>query len=414
MSLLRLERDSMPIYSNSKLKTYENCPRQYMLKYIDKVELPEGAEEGIEAFLGSRVHETLEKLHKELILTKLNSLNDLLGYYKNEWDKNWHENVLIVKKGFKKDHYFNTGKEAITNYYKRHQPFNQSKTLATEQLITFKIDGYSIRGYIDRLGYKGKGAYEIHDYKTSASLPSQDKFDSERQLALYEIGIREKFKDARNIELIWHYLVFDKEFNSTRTQAQLKDLKKQVVSLIKTIEKDTRFVPVESNLCDWCEYPEYCPARKHEMKVQDLPPNKYLKEKGVSLVNKYAAIKTQIKALRNQEAALQEELDLISDTAVSFAKKEGVSNISGRDFILKVIEAVVLSFPKSGDEGREELEKFIMKVGIWEEVSGLNLARLNKLIENDDIDTKIKNRLMKFADEVDEVTVRLVKKRERE
>jgi putative RecB family exonuclease len=400
----------MPLYSHSKLATYENCPQQYKLRYIDRIELPEGGE-GIEAFLGSRVHEVLEKLHKELILTKLNRLDDLLGYYKKEWDKNWHENVIIVKKGFKKDHYRNTGKDAITNYYNRHQPFNQSKTLATEQLITFKIDGYSIRGYIDRLGYKGKGTYEIHDYKTSGSLPSQDKFDSERQLALYEIGVREKFKDAKNIELIWHYLVFDKEFNSTRTQAQLKDLRKQVVTLIKTIEKDTRFVPIESNLCDWCEYPEYCPARKHAIKVQDLPPNKYLKDKGVSLVNKYAAIKTQIKSFRVQEAALQAELDLIADAAASYAKKEGILNITGRDFILKVIEEVVLSFPKSGEEDREELEKFIMKVGIWEEVSGLNLARLNKLIENDDIDTKIKNRLMKFADEVDEVTVRLVKKR---
>ncbi|MDO9289175.1 MAG: PD-(D/E)XK nuclease family protein, partial [Thermodesulfovibrionales bacterium] len=68
----------MPIYSNSRLSTYENCPQQYKLRYIDKVELPEGAEEGIEAFLGSRVHEALEKLYKELILTKLNSLDDLL------------------------------------------------------------------------------------------------------------------------------------------------------------------------------------------------------------------------------------------------------------------------------------------------------------------------------------------------
>ena len=59
----------MRAYSHSKLATYENCPQQYKLKYIDRIELPE-AGEGIEAFLGSRVHETLEKLHKELILTR--------------------------------------------------------------------------------------------------------------------------------------------------------------------------------------------------------------------------------------------------------------------------------------------------------------------------------------------------------
>lgn len=54
----------MPVYSNSKLATYENCPQQYKLKYIEPVKLPEGGE-WIEAFLGSRVHKTLEKLHKD-------------------------------------------------------------------------------------------------------------------------------------------------------------------------------------------------------------------------------------------------------------------------------------------------------------------------------------------------------------
>ncbi|MFA4829763.1 MAG: PD-(D/E)XK nuclease family protein [Thermodesulfovibrionales bacterium] len=401
----------MPIYSNSRLATYENCPQQYKLRYIDRVELPEGAEEGIEAFLGKRVHEALEKLHKELILTKLNSLDELLGYYKSEWDKNWHGNVVVVKKGFTKDHYQNAGKEAITNYYNRHQPFNQSRTLATEQLITFKIDNYTIRGFIDRLSQPERGMYEIHDYKTSGSLPSQNKFDNDRQLALYHIGIKEKYPDAKDIRLIWHYLIFDKEFLSMRTDAQLKDLQKEVVSLIRTIEKDTKFEPNESNLCSWCDFPEYCPAKKHEYKVQELPPNKYLKEKGVTLVNKYATLKADIKALREQEQAIQEQLDLIEDAAITYAKKEGVSRITGSDFALKITEEEVLSFPKSGEEGREELETYVKKMGIWEEVSGLNLSRLAKILEDDNLDSRIRKQLLKFAEEVEETNVRLVKKK---
>jgi putative RecB family exonuclease len=401
----------MPVYSHSKLATYENCPQKFKLQYIDRIELPEGGE-GIEAFLGSRVHDVLEKLYKELILTKMNTLEDLLAYFKDEWDRNWHGNIVIVKKGFTKDHYRNAGKESITNYYKRHQPFNQSKTLATEHLLTFKIDNYTIRGFIDRLSHQGEGVYEIHDYKTSGYLPSQDKIDSDRQLALYQIGIKEKFRDAKDIRLIWHYLIFDKEFRSARSDAQLKDLRKQIVCLIKTIEKDSKFEPIESNLCDWCEYPEYCPAKKHEIKVQDLPPNKYLKEKGVSLVNKYASFKTKIKELRKQEADLQLELDLIADAAVTYAEKEGISNITGSDYILNVIEETVLNFPKAGEELREALEKCIKKAGIWEEVSGLNLSRLIRLIENEDIDTKTRNSLMRFAKEVEKINIKLRKKKE--
>jgi len=403
----------VPVYSHSRLATYENCPQQYKLRYIDRIQLPEG-ETGIEAFLGSRVHETLEKLYKELILTKLNSVEDLLNYYNAQWDRNWHGNVVVVKKGFTKDCYRDAGKESITNYYKRHHPFNQSKTLSTEQLLTFKIADYTIRGFIDRLGQTSKGIYEIHDYKTSGSLPSQDKLDNDRQLALYQIGIKEKFRDAKDIRLIWHYLIFDKEFRSARSNAQLKDLKKQIVSLIKTIEKDVRFNPTESNLCDWCEYPEYCPAKKHEIKVQDLPPNKYLKEKGVSLVNKYTVIKTKIKELREQEAKLQLELDLMVDAAAEYAKKENISNIVGSEFMLKVIENTKLVFPLTGEDGREELEGCIKKSGIWEDVSGLNLAKLNRLIEDEALDQRIRNRLMKFTEEEDVVNVKFCKKRNEE
>jgi len=403
----------MPTYSNSRLQTYENCPQQYKLRYIDKVELADELE-GIEAFLGSRVHDVLEKLYKDLILTKLNSLDDLLSYYKNEWDKNWHENVVIVKKGFKKEHYKNTGIDAINNYYRRYSPFNQSKTLSTEQMISFKIEDYTLQGYIDRLGFANDGVYEIHDYKTSGFLPSQDKVDNDRQLALYQIGVKEKFRDAKDIRLIWHYLVFDKEITSSRSEAQLKDLRKQVISLIKAIEKDTAFKPAESILCDWCGFPEFCPAKKHEYKVKELPANKYLKETGVSLVNKFASIKAKMKELKEQEAELEEQIALISEAAIEYAQKEGVSNITGSDFILKIIEEKDLNFPHSGEEGREELEEYVKKAGIWDDVSGLNIARLSKMIEDSELDSKIKNGLLKFAEEVEEVKVRLVKNREEE
>jgi putative RecB family exonuclease len=284
--------------------------------------------------------------------------------------------------------------------------------LATESLLTFRIDSYTIKGFIDRLSRRGNAVYEIHDYKTSGSLPTQEKFDNDRQLALYQIGVRERFRDAKDIRLIWHYLTFDQEFTSARTEAQLKDLKKQVVLLIKAIEKDTRFEPVESALCDWCDYPEYCPARKHEIKVSDMPPNKYLKEKGVTLVNKFASIKAEIKELQDKIEGRREELDQVSQAAVEYAKKEEITNITGSDFILKVAEFTERCFPRSGQEGREELEMFIKKMGIWEQVSGLTLSKLSKLIDDETLKSKIRNGLLKFAEEEDKVSIRLMKRRD--
>jgi hypothetical protein len=55
----------MPVYSHSRLGTFETCPRQYWFAYIEKpeIERPDTAE----AFLGNRVHEALEHLYFRLL-----------------------------------------------------------------------------------------------------------------------------------------------------------------------------------------------------------------------------------------------------------------------------------------------------------------------------------------------------------
>ena len=399
----------MPTYSHSRLETYQNCPRQFKLQYIDKPEVPEF--EGIEAFMGSRVHEALEKLHKDLILTKLNSVKELEKFYREAWEKEWTDQVRIVKQGFTKKHYFDTGFEAVKKYYARYQPFNQSTTIATEDMINIKIDEYSLVGYIDRLTHNGKGLYEIHDYKTSGRLPQPKHFSEDRQLALYSIGVKEKYPDAKEVRLIWHYLIFDQEFASSRSQEQLKDLKKHIVSLIKTIEGDQEFKPKESRLCDWCSYPDFCPAKGHELKVAALPPNKYLKEPGVKLVNQYSGLKNKISELNAQVKQHKQELDLIEEAAIAYAKKEKTTKLAGSDACLKVEHYKGLQFPRSNDVGREELEAFVRKSGLWEEASSLNLGALDGLIEDEDTDPKVKKGLLKFAAEVERDSVKLVKKK---
>ena len=66
------------LYSHSRLSTFEQCPLKFKFAYIDKIETE--IEETIEAFLGSRVHEALEKLYKDLKFQKLNTLKELLGF----------------------------------------------------------------------------------------------------------------------------------------------------------------------------------------------------------------------------------------------------------------------------------------------------------------------------------------------
>ena len=82
-----MERISLAIYSHSKLSTFENCKYKYKLRYVDGIK-PE-FKATIETFMGSRVHETLEKLYKDLKFMKENSLEDLIKYLNDRWEREW-------------------------------------------------------------------------------------------------------------------------------------------------------------------------------------------------------------------------------------------------------------------------------------------------------------------------------------
>ena len=93
----------MTIYSYSKLKCYEQCQRKYKFQYIDKIKIE--AKESIELFLGKRVHETLKKLYWDLRYQKMNTLEELLFFLRDEWSKKWNDGIVIVKKRYGQEDY---------------------------------------------------------------------------------------------------------------------------------------------------------------------------------------------------------------------------------------------------------------------------------------------------------------------
>src|SRR2546425_9909573 len=100
---------------------------------------------------------------------------------------------------------------------------------------------YSVLGYIDRLSWdQATETYEIHDYKTGSGVPTQEEADEDRQLALYQLGIKQRWPDAKRIKLVWHYLATDKEIVSTRSETDLTSLEREVVGVIHQIEDEAK------------------------------------------------------------------------------------------------------------------------------------------------------------------------------
>jgi len=214
------------LFSHSRLSCFENCPLQYKYKYIDKLKVEEF--QTIEAFLGTMVHKTLEKLYRDLKFSKENSLKELLEFYNKEWDKQWKPSI-VINRDYEGKNFRKMGEVYISDYYKRFHPFDQSKTIGLEQRVIVNLaDGgkLQMQGYIDRLSSPSEGVYEIHDYKTSGTMPPIEHLHRDRQLALYSIAVKNSYQDAKEIKLIWHYLVFNKDVEIQKSDEELERLKK--------------------------------------------------------------------------------------------------------------------------------------------------------------------------------------------
>lgn len=270
----------MVIYSHSRLSTFEQCPKKFQFKYLDKIKPP--IEKSIETHLGKSVHEALEWLYTEVKETKrVPSLDEVLGKYTEFWEKEWEDAIKIVNGMYSKDDYFNKGIRFILEYYMKHKPFNEN-TLGIEKRIMISLDSegkYKLQGYIDRLVYNLEtGEYEVHDYKTSNSLPRPEKFENDRQLALYSIAVKEMFGHENEVKLVWHYLAYNRKIVSTRTNEQLENLKKETRELIDRIESAENFPTSKSALCSWCEYKPICPAWGNEIPATKEEAERILRE----------------------------------------------------------------------------------------------------------------------------------------
>jgi len=385
----------MATFSHSRLSSYETCPLRYKFAYIDKVKVE--AEDTVETFLGSRVHEALEKLYRNLQFERSLSVDDVLAFFNREWEKNWNETIIIVNKQYTAENYRKMGERYLKDYYKKHKPFDKGKILGLETTDTLPLDpegkyGFYIR--IDRLMDMGSGVYEVHDYKTNMSLPKQKDLDEDRQLAMYSLWVNEQFQDFKKVRLVWHFLAFDKEMESYRTKKQLEGLRKEVMGEIQKIEATEAFPANVTRLCDWCLYREICPEWKHEVELEDKPENEYLQDPGVKLVDEYVKIKSE---LDNHKKDAEAKMEKLKEALIAFCDREKVSVVFGSANKIAIRPYESVKFPPKNSEERKNLIRLLEDIDKLNEVSDLDIHALTGVLKNKEWETHDLNHLQEFV-----------------
>lgn len=291
----------MTIYSYSRVNTFFTCPAQFQFRYIER--RPSPVAEGIELFLGSRFHETMEYLYQQ-VPTRVPTVNEVVDYFKKHWGFHWQdalqkqkekgfkETLRIVQEGPTVEDYFQKGMLFTENYYHQYHPFDQDQTEGIELKVAFNLDPkgrFKMQGYIDRLGRDSEGTLWIHDYKTSSRKISEEDARNEDQLALYQIGLSQNphYGPKETFKLLWHFVAFEKDqVVSERSPKEIDRLKDKYISKIETIEKSKSYPTKTGVLCQWCEFLAVCADGQkwveNKKKNAETAAGKQAKEKATS------------------------------------------------------------------------------------------------------------------------------------
>ncbi len=373
-------------YSFSKIGSFEKCKLQYKYRYIDKLRL---RAETIEAFMGIIVHEALKEFYDFVKNKIIKPKKWLLYKYDELWKKDYNDSIKIMKKEFSAEDYYEKGKKCLMDYYEEYKPFDQTKIVKTEESVFCKLkqdsQEYRFTGIIDRLDWNDKEKiFEIHDYKTSATLMTQEEAGQDFQLSLYQLALLRRWPEAERTKLIWHFLLFNKQIESSRTKEQLMEIQSIAVDKIKAIEACEEFPPHKSVLCDWCDFQQICPLWKHPKKMEKLDENKYRKDPGVKLVTCYSELEEEKKQLKAKISEIEQEQAKIAEAAVEFAEKEDSWVIDGPDKQLVVTVKEELGAPsrKEDSEKWEGLRNILVESDKYVDVSTVNSSMLNRMLKS--------------------------------
>ena len=120
-------------------------------------------------------------------------------------------------------------------------------------------------------------------------------------MGLYQLAVQANFPQLTNIELSQYYLRMDEIVTDKLTPDRVDQLKEDLrLTVIETIQAERLgdFPTRESGLCDYCEYEELCPARRHRLMLNredeeepSVSPKQQAFDKVTELLDKHQQMK---------------------------------------------------------------------------------------------------------------------------
>jgi len=235
--------------SYSKISRWETCPKAYQFSYLER--LPRG--DAVWALLGTVVHETLEALEREALARGVPgslSRRDAAATYR----------AIAAREGLVGIEPFTDGWGMVESWVTDRGWRDPRQILGLELPFTLRVGRFELVGVIDRVEQVAPGIVEITDYKTQRALFSAEDLSSNLQLSLYEVAVRERWPDVREVRLTMSLLRHRQQQRTQRTPTQLDAAHAYAEMIGKQIESATEYPARLGPHCGYCDHRQSCEA----------------------------------------------------------------------------------------------------------------------------------------------------------
>ena len=297
------------------------------------------------------------------------------------YEKNW------LSEGYEspeeESRYREYGRQLLTRFVELHTP-DFKMPIAVEQSFSLRIEGVTVRGFIDRVDKLESGSLSVVDYKTNRDLFTVDYVENDLQLTVYQMAAEQAWGIPVELLTLYHLRSNTACSAPGRTLERLDETRAMILDVAENIEK--RIFPATENRFCPCDFPEYCPHYRHLSMT--VPPENGSQASlsapaaidAAKSVERYAELHTRIKEL-------QTELDEIRDSIVTYCGTECLNRLYGTEHELSVNITERTGFSE------DEVKAILGPTGHWEMVTRLDESRLKALLADTTLDVQLRKQL---------------------
>ena len=242
--------------SPSRVSSFQDCPLQFRFSSIENLPQPPG----IHAVKGNVVHRALELL---LTLDPAErseiAAHEFMAQAKREYEAMYDFTGLNLTDA-QASKFWQECSGLIDGYLRMEDPRDVNR-IEIELWVEAPLDGFTIRGYIDRLERDAQGNLVVTDYKTGKSPRTGDIDAKMRQLEMYAYMIRAMRGELpATLQLL--YIKDGLRLTRAPNEQSMQFVVTRTSAMYRAIERACttgEFPTRKSGLCNFCNFRKWCP-----------------------------------------------------------------------------------------------------------------------------------------------------------